>query len=383
MLHTDDLRSLISDLGDALAQDPLPQTVEQTPEYKEFYTACSAGTPLLIDCPASGTLEGWTLQRLSALFGDSACTLEDCETGQKHASTIQHFISSLLLPEEAGKPPLKLKDYPPQATFASAFPTLCRSFQFALPCPAVTSFEGPANITNYFPSNYLITPDLGPKAYIATANNTDPSTNHGTTRLHMDLCDAINIMLPLRADSAAVWHIFAASDADKLRKFLAKKYPDEQINHIHAQHTYLAPDDLKDLAQKYDVHPYVFTQRGNQAVLIPTGCAHQVLNLSPCAKIAVDFLSHHSIARCGDISEQLRMMDQDFPPEERRPDVLEFKNLLLHAWIGLSRLHCILDPVHIDGGSSPLTPSPESPLYAQPFDSSWITKNPPHCDGGA
>ncbi len=53
------------------------------------------------------------------------------------------------------------QDYPPQATFASAFPTLCRSFQFALPCPAVTSFEGPANITNYFPSNYLITPDLG------------------------------------------------------------------------------------------------------------------------------------------------------------------------------------------------------------------------------
>ncbi len=54
-------------------------------------------------------------------------------------------------------------------------------------------------------------------------------------------------------------------------------------------------------------------------------------------------------------------MDQDFPPEERRPDVLEFKNLLLHAWIGLSRLHCTLEPVRIDGGSSPLTPSPESP----------------------
>ncbi len=109
MLHTDDLRSLLSDLGDALAQDPLPEAVEQTPEYKEFHTACSAGTPLLIDCPASGSLEGWTLQRLLALFGDSACTLEDCETGQKHASTIQHFISSLLFSEEAGKPPLKLK----------------------------------------------------------------------------------------------------------------------------------------------------------------------------------------------------------------------------------------------------------------------------------
>ncbi|KAF4584817.1 hypothetical protein EYR38_002048 [Pleurotus pulmonarius] len=328
-------------LSATMAEDA--RAPEAKGEYEALRIACLEGTPLMSKSPIPHILQGWTLKFLSDLFGKSPCVLEDCETSERHQSTIQQFLSDTFLSEDK---PLKLKDYPLDAAFASAFPTLCRSFQFALPCPAVTSFEGPFNVTNFYPSNYLIRPDLGPKAYIATQNKTIQSRCHGTTRLHMDLSDAVNIMLPITDNSAALWHIFAASDADKLREFLQKKYPGQKTDHIHSQQTYLTQDDLTILEEQFSIRPFTFIQRGNDAVIIPTGCPHQVLNLAPCANIAVDFLSQQSISRCGDISEQLRKTDINLPSNERRQDVLEFKNLLLHAWFGLQKVRPTPEPIN-------------------------------------
>ncbi|KAI3488368.1 hypothetical protein L1887_47612 [Cichorium endivia] len=76
-------------------------------------------------------------------------------------------------------------------------------------------------------------PDLGPKMYNAWPGSEAPGGN-GTTRLHMDIADAVNIMLhasPPTGDDVpeehrpgvAAWDIFRAQDADKLRAFFAQR----------------------------------------------------------------------------------------------------------------------------------------------------------------
>ncbi len=70
--------------------------------------------------------------------------------------------------------------------------------------------------------------------YNAWPGSEAPGGN-GTTRLHMDIADAVNIMLhasPPTGDDVpeehrpgvAAWDIFRAQDADKLRAFLRKEY---------------------------------------------------------------------------------------------------------------------------------------------------------------
>ncbi|KAJ8694118.1 hypothetical protein PTI98_009052 [Pleurotus ostreatus] len=346
MIDPKDLRSLIHDMEEVNMQplpswthdftkeiDPLMRTIPTlapNPTMADFDVAWAPGVPLLIEAtPEPGTLHRWTKEKLVYLFGSNPCQIEDCETDGEEDTTVATFLE-MIFGSNVCTRPLKLKDYPPNSTFAAEFPTLCRSFQYNLPFPAVTTFHGALNITNYFPPAYKVAPDLGPKAYIATANDSDPRTNQGTTRLHMDLCDAANSMLPVDKDSAALWHVFAPEDASKLQEFLCSKHRDTSKNHIHAQLTYLTPEDLVKLEKDFGVRPYAFTQKAGETVLIPTGCAHQVRNLTACAKIAVDFLSSHSVKRCTEVSEQLR--------EEGvhgKKDTLEFWNLMLHAWFAV------------------------------------------------
>ena len=51
----------------------------------------------------------------------------------------------------------------------------------------------------------------------------------GSTRLHMDMADALNIMTyaalcPDGSPGCAVWDLFRAEDSDKLRAFLNKRF---------------------------------------------------------------------------------------------------------------------------------------------------------------
>ena len=67
----------------------------------------------------------------------------------------------------------------------------------------------------------------------------------GSTRLHMDMADAINIMTyvsptPDRRAGYAAWDIFRAENTPKLRKFLRKKFKGQyQHDPIHSQQFYL------------------------------------------------------------------------------------------------------------------------------------------------
>jgi hypothetical protein len=107
---------------------------------------------------------------------------------------------------------------------------------------------------------------------------------HGSTRLHIDITSAINIMLyaanlPDGNPGFAVWHIFPLAATATLRDFLRTEPMvgfQGRGDPIHDQTIYLTTALLHVLAEKRDISPYVIHQYPGDAVFIPAGCAHQV-----------------------------------------------------------------------------------------------------------
>lgn len=117
---------------------------------------------------------------------------------------------------------------------------------------------------------------------IPEATAIDDSCRQGSTKLHLDMSCALNLMTTDISGRGSLWTIFAAEDTESLRRFLRRKYelgPSSPCP-IHAQRYFLRQTDLRALFLEEGVLPYIFTQKKGQAVIIPVGCAHQVSNLS-------------------------------------------------------------------------------------------------------
>jgi JmjC domain, hydroxylase len=106
--------------------------------------------------------------------------------------------------------------------------------------------------------------------------------HNGSTKLHMDLTDAVNIMLwaGLCSDGSpgyALWHLYPPQVANILRQFFREEGFDEKAgDFIHGQRIYVNFAMQQRLYEKYGVKPYVIRQRPGEAVFIPAGWAHQV-----------------------------------------------------------------------------------------------------------
>lgn len=130
----------------------------------------------------------------------------------------------------------------------------------------------------------------------------------GTTRLHMDVADAVNIMVYAsdredKTPGCAVWDIYRAEDADALRDFLVEKFtpkkgkgPVRFTDPIHAQMFFLNSNLRRELFENKGVKSFRVYQYPGEAVFIPAGCAHQVCNLADCIKIAIDFVSPRKLS---------------------------------------------------------------------------------------
>ena len=104
----------------------------------------------------------------------------------------------------------------------------------------------------------------------------------GSTKLHMDLTDAVNVMLwaGLCYDGSpgyALWHLYPPLMVIILRQF----FREEGLNQgagdfIHSQRIYVTSAMHERIYKKYDMKPYVIHQRPGEAVFIPAGWAHQV-----------------------------------------------------------------------------------------------------------
>lgn len=324
-----------------------------------FHDQWQRGQPVLI----SNVLENfqrelWVPQAFSKEFGDEKSDLINCMTGnlvsQKPMSTFWDGFEEvdIRLKDLNNKPMLlKLKDWPPDMDFKKIMPTRFEDIMKNLPLNSYTNRNGDLNLVKYLP-NCFLRPDLGPKGYFAYGSPFH--LKEGTTNLHLDVSDAVNLMIyigfprdPSRGASSvddyvqqgfkaileadcdianinrvrvngdipgALWHIFAATDADKIRDFLISIANERgfqvEKDHdvIHDQNWYLDGELRQRLYAEYGVKGYAIVQCLGDCIILPAGTPHQVRNIYSCIKIAEDFVSPENISHIVHLSNEFRRL---------------------------------------------------------------------------
>ena len=85
-----------------------------------------------------------------------------------------------------------MQDWPPADDFAELLPTRFNDLMQALPLPDYTRRDGRLNLAGRLPTCF-VRPDLGPKMY--SAYGSPLTCTKGTTNLHLDMSDAVNVMV--------------------------------------------------------------------------------------------------------------------------------------------------------------------------------------------
>lgn len=304
----------------------------------------------------------WDSQYFIRNHGKEPCFVHDCIDGAAMETTVAEFFYKFDDPTCVESH--KLKDWPPSEDFATTFPKLFHDFESALPFPPYTARKGTLNLAAHFPEESNA-PDLGPKMYNAYPapdflpqaedKNAQPHSVKGTTNLHLDLTDAMNIMLfsaggtlaPAASTSAkgippcgAIWDIFPPSASPGIRTYLnSPAYIEShagaavQDDPIHRQCYYLTETDLTTLSAEYGVLSHRIFQEPGEAVFVPAGCCHQVRNRKSCVKVAVDFLTPENVKMCRGLVEEARGMAGEFGRARKgKEDVLQLWTCLGFAW---------------------------------------------------
>ncbi|GAA5929670.1 hypothetical protein JCM3775_006516 [Rhodotorula graminis] len=285
----------------------------------------------------------WSPAFLAAAYGDRPCTVGSNTRDDERHTTVGRFFAGF------GKAGRRLgregADWPAAKDFRE-YPELWHDFMDVLPAGAITRRDGVLNISAHVPVN-ANPPDLGPKGYFSEISD-DGEGGNGSTKLH-----TVNILMwasdmPDGSPGVAIWDLYAAEDADKIRDFLyghiaklegfkdadeARKKVDDPI---HTQRIFLSAPLRAALLASHGVRSFRILQRPNEAVFIPAGCAHQVCNLSNCIKVATDFVSVENVARCWKLSDEFHAQTKS--KSLWCPDVLELKSMLLWAWYSAERL---------------------------------------------
>ncbi|KAI0921387.1 hypothetical protein AcW2_006378 [Taiwanofungus camphoratus] len=295
------------------------------------------GEPLVITGLLPKFHVQWTPEYFRNKYGTQSCLILECQTDQNKRVTVGEFFG-WFGKYEGRRDCWKLKDWPPSTDFRTAFPELYDDFSQATPVPNYVRRDGVLNLASHFPSN-TVAPDLGPKMYNAMASF-ESQGSKGSTRLHMDMADAVNIMLyaaltPDGRPGCAAWDLFKAEDSPKLRKFLRRKFKGLfQHDPIHSQQFYLDASIRQELYKEHGVKSHRIYQRPGEAVFIPAGCAHQVCNLADCIKVASDFVSPENISRCEMLTREFREQNQSMAWKE---DVLQLRTMMWFAWLSCRR----------------------------------------------
>ncbi|XP_062909692.1 lysine-specific demethylase 3B-like isoform X1 [Mobula hypostoma] len=323
----------------------------------------------------------WKPEAFSQEFGDQEVDLVNCRNCAIISDVkVRDFwdgfeIISKRLKSEEGQPMvLKLKDWPPGEDFRDMMPTRFDDLMNNLPLPEYTKRDGRLNLASRLP-NYFVRPDLGPKMYNAYGLITTEDRKVGTTNLHLDVSDAVNVMvyvgIPIgennheedtdnsgeaevmktieegdvdevtkkrihksKEKAGALWHIYAAKDAEKIRELLRKvseeQGQDNPPDHdpIHDQSWYLDQVLRKRLYEEYGVQGWAIVQFLGDAVFIPAGAPHQVHNLYSCIKVAEDFVSPEHVKHCFRLTQEFRHLSNTHTNHE---DKLQVKNIIYHA----------------------------------------------------
>ncbi|KAF7662493.1 hypothetical protein LDENG_00234440 [Lucifuga dentata] len=364
-----------------------------TNNWKIFRECWKQGQPVLV----SGIHKRlkpdlWRPEAFSQEFGDQDVDLVNCRNCAIISDVkVRDFwdgfqIISKRLQDSDGQPMvLKLKDWPPGEDFRDMMPTRFDDLMENLPLPEYTKRDGRLNLAARLP-NFFVRPDLGPKMYNAYGLISTEDRKVGTTNLHLDVSDAVNVMVYVGIPQAegdheqeadicgrkevtitieegdvdemtkrrvyeakekpgALWHIYAAKDAEKIRELL-RKVGEEQGQEnppdhdpIHDQSWYLDQVLRHRLYEEYGVQGWAIVQFLGDAVFIPAGAPHQVHNLYSCIKVAEDFVSPEHVRHCFRLTQEFRHLSTTHTNHE---DKLQVKNIIYHAVkdaVGTLRAH--------------------------------------------
>ncbi|XP_035773238.1 uncharacterized protein LOC118456510 isoform X2 [Anopheles albimanus] len=342
--------------------------------YRTFHDQWERGQPVMVSSVSRAmNMELWMPQSFGRDFGCQLNDLINCLNGKivrGHEMRVfwEGFerIADRLIDERQRPMMLKLKDWPPGDDFAEMMPTRFYDLMKSLPLAEYTRREGRLNLASRLCS-FFVRPDLGPKMYSAYGSALHP--NKGTTNLHLDISDAVNVMVyvgvpsdvprerynnkilkSLDADACdeatmrrlkqrrelpgALWHIYHAQDADKIRTLLRtidqERGNTVKPNHdpIHDQKWYLDQNMRRRLLKEYNVEGYSIVQCAGDAIFIPAGAPHQVRNLHNCIKVAEDFVSPENIAYCVKLTNEFRHLSKTHSNHE---DKLQIKNIIYHT----------------------------------------------------
>lgn len=216
---------------------------------------------------------------------------------------------------------LKLKDWPPSTDFAEMLPDRFQNLMDCLPLKKYTHRNGCLNLASYLPECF-VKPDLGPKMYTAYGCVGDKHEHTGTTNLHLDMTDAVNVMIHVAITKnykdfdydwqmrraidllkeagcddltmkrigedgeipGALWHIYHPTHADAIRSLLTKVATEQNVPYeefsdpIHDQEYYLDGNLRNRLYCEYGIKGCTIVQFNGDAVFIPAGAPHQVNN---------------------------------------------------------------------------------------------------------
>uniref|UniRef100_A0A8D2ZRY7 Lysine-specific demethylase n=1 Tax=Scophthalmus maximus TaxID=52904 RepID=A0A8D2ZRY7_SCOMX len=315
----------------------------------------------------------WRPEAFSEEFGDQDVDLVNCRNCAIISDVkVRDFwdgfqVIAKRLQDNDGQPMvLKLKDWPPGEDFRDMMRTRFDDLMDNLPLPEYTKRDGRLNLAARLP-NFFVRPDLGPKMYNAYGLISSEDRKVGTTNLHLDVSDAVNVMVYVgipqgdgdqdqevmttieegdvdemtkrrvyeaKEKPGALWHIYAAKDAEKIRELL-RKVGEEQGQEnppdhdpIHDQSWYLDQVLRRRLYEEYGVQGWAIVQFLGDAVFIPAGAPHQVHNLYSCIKVAEDFVSPEHVRHCFRLTQEFRHLSTTHTNHE---DKLQVKNIIYHA----------------------------------------------------
>ncbi|KAI8841032.1 hypothetical protein BJ741DRAFT_595089 [Chytriomyces cf. hyalinus JEL632] len=307
-----------------------------------FYSAWQRGETVVYEGGSGKTGDRWTAKYFIENYGSDHAVVVDCETKFGTSMAVSEFFKYWVDPSLKRKSILKLPDWPSHSEFEQKFPEHYADFKNAVPFPAYSSFTGALNLAARLPQNHL-PPDLGPKMYNAFGSSDAGVKAYGTTPIHLDMADAVNVMMfasTVNADPnqpasnsdrpAAVWDIYARKDLECLRKFLRAEFDvDASQDPVHDQFYYIDEARREKLFVEHGVRGWRIFQNVGDAVFVPAGCAHQVCNYMDCVKAACDFVSPENLSACVQLTGEFRALSKT---HRRREDLLSLRSILWSVW---------------------------------------------------
>ncbi|KAM9325387.1 putative JmjC domain-containing histone demethylation protein 2C [Gastrophryne carolinensis] len=314
----------------------------------------------------------WKSEAISHDFGDHQGDLLNCKEGIVSSGNVKEFWDGF---EDVSKRQklksgetilLKMKDQPSGEDFRNMMLARHEDFFRILPIPEYLNPEGRFNLASHMPA-FFVRPDLGPRMCSAYGVIATKDQDTGTTNLHIEVSDMVNILVyvgAVKGNAAAtkpavlkkfeeedldeaikkrlkdanelpgsLWHVYETKDADKIREFLHKAAKEQCLeilpdhDPIRDQNWYLSKKLRQSLLEDYGVKSHALIQFLGDAIILPAGAIYQVQNFHSCVQVTQDFVSPEHLVHSFHLTQELRHSKDEINFDDK----LQVKNILYHS----------------------------------------------------